>query len=117
MSCRSNGKKEAIVSSKIKHELCVVTGHYTDRATGQEKNQWQKVGVELETDTGGRIILLNRWFNPAGLPDPENRGTVMLSLFDPKAPGDHAPKSAGSGISAADFKPEAAGPEGDDPVF
>ncbi len=94
------------MSSKIKHELCVVTGHYVDRE-GKEKNQWQKVGVELETETGGRIILLNRWFNPAGIADPENRGTVMLSLFDPRAPGDHAQKPASTGLSASDFTPEA----------
>lgn len=117
------------MSSKIKHELCVVTGHYVDRE-GKEKNQWQKVGVELETESGGRIILLNRWFNPAGLPDPENRGTVMLSLFDPKTPGSsgqgNAPqKPAGSGLTAADFTPEGEAardpdkttPEGDDIPF
>ena len=71
------------MASHIKHDLCVVVGTYRD-SQGQEKKRWQKVGVELETEQGGRIILLDRWFNPAGLPDPEGRGTIMLSKFDPK---------------------------------
>jgi hypothetical protein len=53
---------EVQVASKIKHELCVVVEKYTDRE-GKEKSRWQKVGVELETESGGRIILLERWFN------------------------------------------------------
>lgn len=88
------------MSAKYKHDLCVAVRKYTD-ADGKEKNQWQKVGVELETDSGGRIILLDRWFNPAGLPDPENRGTVMLSLFDPKGDKQSAPTSKPASTPAA----------------
>jgi len=73
------------MSSRIRHDLCVVVG--TFRVGDQEKKKWQKVGVEMETAEGGRFILLDRWFNPAGVPDPENRGNVMLSLFDPKDAG------------------------------
>ncbi|MGO8695978.1 MAG: hypothetical protein ACLQMF_20130 [Rectinemataceae bacterium] len=77
--------------SRVIHDICVVTQRYTDR-NGEEKLKWQKVGVELETERGGRIILLERWFNPAGIPDPENRGTVMLSMFDPKDSGAGPPQ-------------------------
>jgi len=77
--------------SRVKHDICVVVQKYKDR-DGNEKSKWQKVGVELETENGGRIILLDRWFNPAGIPDPENRGTVMLSMFDPKDNGAEPPQ-------------------------
>jgi hypothetical protein len=69
------------MSTHIKHDLCVAVDKYT--VAGQEKTRWQKVGVELETEQGGRFILLERWFNPAGIPD-DGRGSVMLSKFDPK---------------------------------
>jgi hypothetical protein len=103
------------VASKIKHELCVVVEKYTDRE-GKEKNRWQKVGVELETDTGGRIILLERWFNPAGVMNPDGRTTVMLSLFDPKdSTGAPAKPASSSGVPPESaFKEEPADAE---PVF
>lgn len=81
------------MGSRIVHEICVATGTYRD-SSGKEKKQWQKVGVELETDQGGRFILLDRWFNPAGIADPESRGTVMLSMFDPKNKQDNKPNHA-----------------------
>ena len=65
------------------HDLAVKTGTYTDRQ-GNEKGRWQNVGSVLETNDGGRVILLNRTFNPAGVPNPEGRDTVMLSMFEPK---------------------------------
>ena len=65
------------------HDLAVKTGTYTDR-NGNEKGRWQNVGSVLETNDGGRVILLNRTFNPAGVPNPEGRDTVMLSMFEPR---------------------------------
>jgi hypothetical protein len=38
----------------------------------------------LETKNGGKIILLDRTFNPAGCPNPEGQDTVVLSMFEPK---------------------------------
>jgi hypothetical protein len=86
------------MSAKVRHELCAIVGTYRD-AQGNEKKKWQKVGIEMETDQGGRFILLDRWFNPAGIPDPEGRGNVMLSLFDPKT-GDGGAQGSRQGSSA-----------------
>ena len=66
------------------HDLAVKTGTYTDRQ-GNEKGRWMNVGSVLETNDGGRVILLNRTFNPAGVPNPDGRDTVMLSMFEPKS--------------------------------
>jgi len=35
--------------TKVRHEICAIVGRYTDR-DGKEKNRYQKVGVELETE-------------------------------------------------------------------
>lgn len=48
------------------------------------------VGAVIQTDNG-HCLLLDRTFNPAGMPDPEGRGTVMVSLFEPK-PRDQQPQ-------------------------
>ncbi len=68
---------------KVK-DLAVKVGEYDDRASGQKKARWHNVGAVMEDDNGGQYIMLDRYFNPAGVPNPDNRGTVLLSMFDPK---------------------------------
>lgn len=65
------------------YDLAVKTDTYRDR-DGNEKGRWQNVGAVLEFNDGGRAILLDRWFNPAGVPNPDNRPNVMISMFEPK---------------------------------
>ena len=48
-----------------------------------EKN-WLNVGAVLEKDDGGRFIILERSFNPAGVPNPDNKSSLIISLFEPK---------------------------------
>lgn len=62
-------------------DIAVKTGEYTDSRTGKVKGKWQNVGALMRGDDGGEFIILERWFNPAGLPDPQNRGSVLLSCF------------------------------------
>jgi hypothetical protein len=83
------------------HDLAVKTGTYTDR-NGAEKGRWMNVGSVLETNDGGKVILLNRTFNPAGVPNPENRDTVMLSMFEPKSDQQQAPSEVCTGTSRAE---------------
>lgn len=66
--------------SKRSHDLVVKTGEYTD-SSGAVKPRWLNVGSILERDDGGRFMLLNRTFSPAGIPNPENRDTVIISMF------------------------------------
>ena len=62
------------------YDVAIPLGTYGDRS-GNEKVRWQNVGAILEGDKGP-YLLLDRWFNPAGLPNPENRTSVVLTLFD-----------------------------------
>ncbi len=67
---------------KKKYDVAIPLGSYTDR-NGNEKTRWQNVGAILEGERGP-YLLLDRWFNPAGLPNPDDRTSVVLSLFEPK---------------------------------
>jgi len=65
-----------------KYDVAIPLGSYTDK-DGNEKTRWQNVGAILEGDKGP-YLLLDRWFNPGGLPNPENRTSVILNLLDAK---------------------------------
>lgn len=65
------------------YDLAVVTGTYSD-GNGGTKNRYQQVGAIMQKDDGGKFIMLERWFNPAGVPNPDNRSNVLLSMFPPK---------------------------------
>lgn len=66
-----------------KYDLAVKVGSYVDR-DGKEKNRYQNVGVVLEGQYGP-YILLNRWFNPAGVPADPNKDSIIVSLFKPRS--------------------------------
>lgn len=65
-----------------KYDLTVVTGEYTNHQ-GEVKKQYKNVGVMMEGQNGPYIIL-DRTFNPAGLPNPENRSNCIVSMFEPR---------------------------------
>ena len=77
------------MSKKIK-DLAVRVSTYKDR-NGQEKGKYQNVGCILQMDDGKKTMLLNRWFNPAGVPfapGRENSDVVLVSMFDIKKDGE-----------------------------
>ena len=64
-------------------ELAVKTGSYTDR-DGNTKGRYKNVGSLMESDDGSKFILLDTTFNPAGVPNPDNRDNVLISIFEMK---------------------------------
>jgi len=68
--------------TKIK-DIVVKVREYQDNQ-GNKKAQWANVGTLMRSDDGNEFILLDRHFNPAGIANPDNRGNVLLSMFDPK---------------------------------
>ena len=81
-------------------ELVVKTGSYRDR-DGNEKPRWKNVGSLMESEDGKKFILLDTTFNPAGVPNPDNRDNVLISIFEMKddqrqqsAPARQAPPPA-----------------------
>ena len=75
------------------YDLAVKTGTY--EKDGETKNRYENVGSVMEKDDGGRFILLNRTFNPAGVPNPENRSNVILSMFKNEPKKESAPPPHG----------------------
>lgn len=52
-----------------------------------DKN-WVNIGCIVEKDDGGKFMIMNRTFNPAGVPNPDNRDTLIVSMFDVKPKSD-----------------------------
>jgi hypothetical protein len=96
-----------MMPKKIK-DLMVKVDEYTN-AKGEKKARWQNVGAEMESDDGSKYLLLERWFNPAGVPDLSGKGakSIMLWRFDVKdrdgsGQQSNAPAAAGAGQQAKD---------------
>ena len=65
-------------AKKIKN-LSVAIGKY-----GDNKTQWLNIGGIFQKDDGGKFMLIDRTFNPAGVPNPENKSSIIVSMFDVK---------------------------------
>lgn len=72
------------------YDLAVKTGTYIK--DGEEKNRYKNVGVILNGDDG-MYILLDRTFNPAGVPNPKGSEKLIISMFTPRERDDDAPVS------------------------
>jgi len=68
------------------HDLCVKTGSYEDRQTGETKGRWMNIGALMQGDDGP-FIMLNACFNPAGLQREEGRDSILISCFEPQQDG------------------------------
>jgi len=68
--------------SKKKYDLAVKVGTY--EKDGETKNRYVNVGAVMEKDDGGKFILFDRTFNPAGVPNPDDRENFIISMFEPK---------------------------------
>ena len=73
------------------HDLVVKTGTYTK--DGEEKGRYENVGMVLTGDEGELLLLLKRTFNPAGVPKPDGKDSVALSMFEVRDRNQDAPKS------------------------
>lgn len=65
------------------YDLAVKTGEYQTRS-GETKSQWLNIGAVMQNDKQESFILLNRSFNPAGVPVKDNSSQIIVSLFKPK---------------------------------
>lgn len=85
-------------------DVAVKVGSYTDRS-GATKNKWKNVGSLVQFDDGGQGLMLDTTFNPAGVPNPDGRDSILLSFFDIKTDGAAA---SGGGNAGGRSKPAAA---------
>ena len=92
------------------YDLAVKTGSYTNK-NGETKGRYQNIGSVMEGDNG-QFIILDRTFNPAGVPNPDNKSSVIVSMFAPREEGQNGGKASGQ-PSFGDCAP--ADPSGDIP--
>jgi len=71
------------MAAKKLYDLAVKTGSYTNNQ-GEEKGRWKNIGSVLQMDDGGKMILLDRCFNPAGVPFRDGSDQISVSMFPPK---------------------------------
>jgi hypothetical protein len=67
-----------------RYDLAVKVGEY--QKDGQTKGRYQSIGAVIDGEKGP-YILLDRYFNPAGIPNPDNRSNVIVSMFEPRNSG------------------------------
>ena len=92
------------MAAKKVYDLAVSTRRYTD-SNGKEKSAYENVGSVLEMDDGGKMILLKRSFNPAGVPFKDGSDQIVISMFVPKdnaAPSEHSEAKANAFQKQAD---------------
>lgn len=63
-------------------DLVVVVGTY--EKDGKTKKRYENIGIKFENEDGGSFFTLKRTFNPAGVPNPDNRDSVLISVFEKK---------------------------------
>lgn len=64
------------------HDLAVKVGTY--EKDGETKNRYENIGCIVE-GANGPYILLNRTFNPAGVPTDSERSNIIVSMFAKKS--------------------------------
>jgi hypothetical protein len=64
------------------YDLVVSNGKYT--VNGEEKTNYVNCGAMFEKDGGGKFIIMDRTFNPAGVINPENKSSIIISMYEPK---------------------------------
>lgn len=81
------------------YDVAVVVGTY--QQNGKEKFKWKTVGAMIEGKGGKQYIMLDRTFNPAGVPDLGS-DQIVMSLFTPK--GSESSSRKPSGYKAPDVE-------------
>lgn len=66
-------------------DLMVKVDEYTN-SKGEKKARWQRIGAEMQGDDGSTYLVMDRWFNPAGVPDLSGKGykSIIVWRFDPR---------------------------------
>lgn len=71
-----------------KYDVSAKVGSY--QKDGETKTIWKTVG-QIRDDGNGEYLLLDKTFNPAGLPCDPNKDQISLSLFTPR--NDNQPRN------------------------
>src|SRR3989304_9242538 len=93
------------MATKKIYDLTVAPRRFTNR-DGKEKSSYENVGSVLEMDDGGRMILLKRSFNPAGVPFKDGGDQIIISMFVPKDKDQEPAKEQHSKAKSNAYQPQ-----------
>ena len=65
-------------------DLSVKIGTY--EKDGETKGKYVNIGAVMDGDNG-QYLLIDRHFNPAGVPNPDNKNSILVSVFYDKEGG------------------------------
>lgn len=68
------------MSTKL-YDVAVKTGEYVKN--GETKGRYENIGTVMQGEDG-QFLILKRTFNPAGVPNPDNRDSLIASFFAPQ---------------------------------
>ena len=79
------------------HDLTVKVGEY--QKGGETKGRYENVG-QILSDGDNKLLMLKRTFNPAGVPNPDDKDSVILSVFPVREQETRRaePKNSGAGF-------------------
>jgi len=75
------------------YDLTVKIGTY--QKDGETKNRYMNIGSVMKGEHGP-FIIMDRTFNPAGVSNPENRESLIVSMFKVKPKEDQGYQQASS---------------------
>ena len=64
------------------YDLVVKTGEY--QSNGETKARYENIGSVMKGDNG-QFAIMKRTFNPAGVPNPDGKDSIIVSMFEPKS--------------------------------
>lgn len=77
--------------ARVIKDLAVAVSTYQDNQ-GQTKNRYKNIGVLMESegrDGVSQFMMLDRSFNPAGVPFKDGSDRILISMFDPRDQNDN----------------------------
>ena len=78
-----------------KYDIVAKIGEY--HSNGETKNRYLNVGAVMSGEHGP-YMLLNKTFNPAGVPGDLNKDSILLSLFEPRDRQDNPAPAASKSV-------------------
>ena len=84
------------------YDAVVKTGEYQN-GQGETKSRYENIGTVMQGD-GGQFLILKRTFNTAGVPNPDNKDSVIVSFFEPQQGNNQSQNNAPQNNQGAQYQ-------------
>ena len=84
------------------YDAVVKTGEYQN-GQGETKSRYENIGTVMQGDNG-QFLILKRTFNTAGVPNPDNKDSVIVSFFEPQQSNNQSQNNAPQNNQGAQYQ-------------